>query len=42
MSIATEVSDQFWAISEFSRYMDHDFLKEDVKNSFYTKNYENL
>ena len=40
---------QFWqkngqilAISEFSRHIHYDFLKEDHKGSFNTKNYENL
>ena len=38
---------QFWpkngqilAISEFSRHIHYDFLKEDHKGSFHTKNYE--
>ena len=30
------------AISEFSRHIHYDFLKEDHKGSFHTKNYENL
>ena len=33
---------QILAISEFSRHMHYDFLKEDHKGSFHTKNYENL
>ena len=33
---------QIFAISEFSRHIHYDFLKEDHKVSFYTKNYENL
>ena len=33
---------QIMAISEFSRYIHYDFLKEDHKGSFHTKNYENL
>ena len=30
------------AISEFSRHIHYDFLKEEHKGSFHTKNYENL
>ena len=33
---------QILAISEFSRHIHYDFLKEDHKGSFHTKNYENL
>ena len=40
---------QFWAnygqilaTSEFSRHIHYDFLKEDHKGSFHTKNYESL
>ena len=33
---------QILAISELSRHMHYDFLKEDHKGSFHTKNYENL
>ena len=33
---------QILAISEFSRQIHYDFLKEDHKGSFHTKNYENL
>ena len=29
---------QKFAISEFSRHLDYDFLKEDHKNNFHTKN----
>ena len=29
---------QILAISEFSRHIEHDFLKEDHKNNFHTKN----
>ena len=31
---------QKFAISEFSRHMEYDFLKEDHKNNFHTKNQE--
>ena len=31
---------QKFAISEFSRYIEYDFLKEDHKNNFHTKNQE--
>ena len=33
---------QILAISEFSKHIHYDFLKEDHKGSFHTKNYENL
>ena len=33
---------QILATSEFSRHIHYDFLKEDHKGSFHTKNYENL
>ena len=33
---------QILAISEFSRHIYYDFLKEDHKGSFHTKNYENF
>ena len=33
---------QILAISEFFRHIHYDFLKEDHKSSFHTKNFENL
>ena len=33
---------QILAISEFSRHIEYDFLKEHLKTCFYIKNYENL
>ena len=33
---------QILAISEFSRHIHYDFLQEDHKGSFHTKNYENF
>ena len=36
----TPLNGQNFAISEFSRYIEYDFLKEDHKNNFHTKNSE--
>ena len=33
---------QKFAMSEFSQHKKYDFLKEDHKNSIYTKNHQNL
>ena len=33
---------QILAISEYSRHIHYDFLEEDHKGNFHTKNYENL
>ena len=37
-----DLNGQKFTISEFSRDIEYDFLKEDHNNNFHTKNYENL